>query len=101
MKQPRVILVTGSSSGFGRLTVETLARQGHQVYASMRDVTGRNAEPSTQLRELAEREGLSIRIVELDVTDDASVDQAVGQVIRQVDRIDVLVNNAGSVFIGH
>ncbi len=96
----KVILVTGSSSGFGRLTVETLARQGHQVYASMRDIHGRNAEPSAELRNLAEAENLSLRVVELDVTDDAAVEAAVEQVIQQAGRIDVLVNNAGSAFLG-
>ena len=39
MNQSKVILVTGSSSGFGRLTAETLARQGHQVYATLRELT--------------------------------------------------------------
>ncbi len=96
----KVILVTGSSSGFGRLTVETLARQGHQVYASMRDIHGRNAEPSAELRNRAAAENLSLRVVELDVTDDASVEVAVEQVIQQAGRIDVLVNNAGSAFLG-
>lgn len=100
MDTKKVILVTGSSSGFGRLTVETLARQGHQVYASMRDINGRNAEASNQLKELAERENLSVSVVELDVTDDASVDQAINEVIAQAGQIDVLVNNAGSAYMG-
>ncbi len=95
MDTKKVILVTGSSSGFGRLTVETLARQGHQVYASMRDINGRNAEASDQIRELAERENLAINLVELDVTDDVSVDKAVSEVIERSGRVDVLVNNAG------
>jgi NAD(P)-dependent dehydrogenase (short-subunit alcohol dehydrogenase family) len=96
----KVILVTGSSSGFGRLTVETLARQGHNVYATMRDVHDRNAEASVELMNLAEAENLSLQVVELDVTDDASAEAAVEQVIQQAGRIDVLVNNAGSAFFG-
>ncbi len=100
MDTKKVILVTGSSSGFGRLTVESLARQGHQVYASMRDINGRNAEASDQIRELAERENLAINLVELDVTDDVSVDKAVSEVIERSGRVDVLVNNAGTVYRG-
>ena len=100
MDTKKVILVTGSSSGFGRLTVESLARQGHQVYASMRDINGRNAEASDQIRELAERENLAINLVELDVTDDVSVDEAVSEVIDRSGRVDVLVNNAGFGYMG-
>ncbi len=100
MDQSKVILVTGSSSGFGRLTVETLARQGHQVYASLRDANGRNAAVGAELRELAALESLSLRVVELDVTDDASVDRAVHRIIQESGRIDVLVNNAGAVYMG-
>jgi NAD(P)-dependent dehydrogenase (short-subunit alcohol dehydrogenase family) len=99
--QPKkVILVTGSSSGFGRLTVETLARQGHNVYATMRDVHDRNAKASVELMNLAKVENLSLQVVELDVTDDASAEGAVERVIQQAGRIDVLVNNAGAVFLG-
>ncbi|PKB69451.1 MAG: short-chain dehydrogenase/reductase [SAR202 cluster bacterium Io17-Chloro-G5] len=100
MDTKKVILVTGSSSGFGRLTIETLAWQGHQVYASMRDINGRNAVASDQIRELAERENLAINLVELDVTDDVSVDQAISEVINRSGRVDVLVNNAGFGYMG-
>ena len=100
MNQSKVILVTGSSSGFGRLTVETLARQGHQVYASLRDVNGRNAAAAGELRELASTESLSLQVVELDVTDDASIDRAVDRIVKESGRIDVLVNNAGAVYMG-
>ena len=100
MNQSKVVLVTGSSSGFGRLTAETLARQGHQVYASLRGASGRNAAVGAELRELASAESLSLKVVELDVTDDASVDRAVNQIIQESGRIDVLVNNAGAVYMG-
>jgi NAD(P)-dependent dehydrogenase (short-subunit alcohol dehydrogenase family) len=100
MQPKKVILVTGSSSGFGRLTVETLARQGYNVYAAMRAVHDRNAEASAELMNLAETENLSLQVVELDVTDDASTEAAVNLVIQQAGRIDVLVNNAGSFFFG-
>jgi len=96
----KVILVTGSSNGIGRLTVETLARQGHTVYASMRDANGKNAAVAFQLQQLAKDENLDLTVIELDVTDDTSVEQAVADIIKSTGRIDVLVNNAGVMNIG-
>jgi len=96
----KVILVTGSSNGIGRLTVETLARGGHTVYASMRDANGRNAAVRLELVQLAKNENLDLRVIELDVTDDDSVEKAVVQVTKDSGRIDVLVNNAGVMNIG-
>jgi NAD(P)-dependent dehydrogenase (short-subunit alcohol dehydrogenase family) len=95
MSSQQVILVTGSKSGFGRRFVETLARQGHQVFASLRDVYGRNASYAKELRDFAQREQLALSVLELDVTDETSVNQAVQTVIEQAGRIDVVVNNAG------
>ena len=100
MDAKEVILITGSSTGFGRLMSETLARKGHTVFASMRSVGGHNASNRAELRELAEAEGLSLHVVELDVTDDASIGKAVNEVIKQAGRIDVLVNNAAINGIG-
>ncbi len=94
------ILVTGSTSGFGRLTVETLARQGYTVVAGMRAVAGKNAPAAAELRALAEREQIALQIVELDVTDDASVEQAIASIIATTGRLDVVVNNAGVSFSG-
>jgi NAD(P)-dependent dehydrogenase (short-subunit alcohol dehydrogenase family) len=91
----QVVLITGASSGFGRLIAETLARKNYQVFATMRNVNGRNAAAAREIRELGERESLSLQTLELDVTDDASVDRAVNEVTTRCGRIDVLVNNAG------
>jgi len=91
----QVVLITGASSGFGRLIAETLARKNYQVVATMRNVNGRNAAAAREIRELGERESLSLQTLELDVTDDASVDRAVNEVTARCGRIDVLVNNAG------
>lgn len=96
----QTILVTGSSSGFGRLTVETLARQGYAVFAGMRAVAGKNAPAADELRSLAEREHLSLHVVEMDVTDDASVERAIESIVDMKGRIDVVVNNAGTAFVG-
>ena len=96
----KVILVTGSSNGIGRLTVATLARQGHTVYASMRDANGRNAAARTELQQLAKDENLDLTVIELDVTDDTSVEKAVADIIKNAGRVDVLVNNAGVMNIG-
>ena len=96
----KVILVTGSSNGIGRLTVETLARQGHTVYASMGDANGRNAAVRTELQQLTKEDNLDLYVIELDVTDDTSVEKAVADIIKNAGRIDVLVNNAGVMNIG-
>ena len=90
-----VVLVTGGSTGFGRLTAETLARQGHSVFAAMRDTGDRNASHATELRNLAERDGLALEVVEIDTGDDGSVRRGVAEVARKAGRIDVLMNNVG------
>lgn len=93
----KIILVTGASSGFGRLTVEALGRAGHTVYASMRDVAGRNAGNAAGLAAIA---GSDIRPVELDVQAEASADAAVAAIIAESGRIDVLIHNAGHMMFG-
>jgi NAD(P)-dependent dehydrogenase (short-subunit alcohol dehydrogenase family) len=96
----QTILVTGSTSGFGRLTVETLARQGYTVFAGMRAVAGKNAPAAEELRALAQREQLALHIVEIDITDDASVEQAIASLVGITGRLDVVVNNAGVSYSG-
>ncbi len=91
-----VVLITGTSSGFGRLTAETLARAGHQVYAGMREIGGRNATAAAELTELAQREGVALHVVQLDVSDAVSLDTAVTTVVESAGRLDVLVNNVGT-----
>ena len=90
----KTILITGASTGFGRLTAETLADAGHTVFASMRDPEGKNRDHAKALR------AHGIKVVALDVTDTESVDQAVVTVIAEAGRIDVLVNNAGVASVG-
>jgi NAD(P)-dependent dehydrogenase (short-subunit alcohol dehydrogenase family) len=100
MASPQVILVTGASTGFGRLIAETLARHGHSVYATMRDPAVRNAKNASELRSLAGKESLSIEVLEMDVTDEASVDRAARRCVEKAGRVDVVVNNAGYVVVG-
>src|SRR5712692_1451388 len=100
IRMEQTILVTGSTSGFGRLTVETLARQGYRVFAGMRAAAGKNAPAAEELRALAQREQLALQVVEIDVTHDASVERAIAEIIETTDRLDVVVNNAGISYIG-
>lgn len=87
------VLITGCSSGFGRLTAELLARQGAKVFATMRGLPRPEAE---QLRMLALNEKLDLQVIELDVTSDDEVASGVRQAeVAAGGGIDVLVNNAG------
>lgn len=90
-----VVLITGCSTGFGRVMAETLARNKYRVYAGMRNIGGKNAKNASELKSLAERESLSVQPIELDVNDDISVDRAIGGILKEAGKIDVLVNNAG------
>jgi len=96
----QVIVVTGASTGFGRLIAETTARKGYRVFATMRNIDGKHAPAAQELRDLAKRESLWLRVLDLDVTVDASVEQAVAEAVRDAGHIDVLVNNAGYGLMG-
>src|SRR6266568_1540772 len=90
----KTILITGASSGFGRDTAVTLFRAGHTVYASMRRAQGKNREAAEALQTLG------LKTAELDVSDDASVEAGVKNVLAEAGKIDVLVNNAGIGSVG-
>jgi NAD(P)-dependent dehydrogenase (short-subunit alcohol dehydrogenase family) len=91
----KVVLITGTSSGFGWLTALTLARAGHHVFASMRNTWTSNAGAAKRLRRIADDERLALEVIDIDVRNDWSVEHGVRQVVRRAGRIDVLVNNAG------
>lgn len=88
------VLITGASSGFGKMTVELLLQKGHTVVGSARDVEGRNKAPSDELR------ALGAQMVEMDVTDDGSVEAAVAEALGGTGGLDVVVNNAGLGVLG-
>ncbi|MEM1237035.1 MAG: SDR family oxidoreductase [Pseudomonadota bacterium] len=83
------ILITGAASGFGELIVADLIGAGHRVVGSLRDANGRNAEAAASLR------ALGADLVEIDVTDEASVEAGVAKAEEILGQIDVLINNAG------
>jgi NAD(P)-dependent dehydrogenase (short-subunit alcohol dehydrogenase family) len=91
----KIILITGASSGFGRLTAEALAKAGNTVYASMRDVAGRNAKNAAEMSETSKRDCVDLRAIELDVQSEPSIDAAVKKIIADSSKIDVLIHNAG------
>lgn len=85
----KTIFITGTSTGFGKLTAITLANAGHSVIAGMRSVNGKNAAVARELNGIS-----NIEVVEIDITSDDSVKQAFEQVLSKYGKIDVLVNNA-------
>lgn len=86
----KIILITGTNSGFGRRYVETLSKAGHRVYATVRDTEGRNAASAAELRLLP-----NVDVVDVELTNAGSVKSAVETIIAREGRIDVLINNAG------
>jgi NAD(P)-dependent dehydrogenase (short-subunit alcohol dehydrogenase family) len=93
--QGQVVIVTGASSGFGQLISKTLAREGFIVFATMRELSDRNANAAAELREFGRKSSQTLHVLEMDVSSDCSVENCIGEALRQAGRIDVLVNNAG------
>lgn len=96
-----VVLITGAATGIGNLTARALAAAGHTVYASMRNVEGRNAGHANDLLELGRRNDLDLRVVELDVQSESSAEAAVATVLDQAGRLDTVVHNAGHLYVGY
>ena len=86
----KVAVVTGSSSGIGFETSLALAREGYFTYATMRDV-----KKAGKIQKIADEESLSLKVIELDVDDEESAENAINTIIQEKGRVDVLVNNAG------
>ena len=96
----QVIVVTGASSGFGAMSARALAKAGHTVYAGIRATTTRNAKAVADAAAFAKENNADLRSVELDVTDDASIAQAVESIVAENGRLDVIVHNAGHMSFG-
>ncbi len=90
----KVIFITGASTGFGRDAAETLSLAGHTVFATMRDPGVKNKAHAEDLK------SQGIEVIELDVTNMQSVEEAVALVIQKAGRIDALINNAGIASAG-
>ena len=92
------ILITGCSTGFGRLAAEDFARKGAKVFATMRNLPREEAE---ELRMLAMEEKLDLQVLEIDVTNDAQIEESVRLAeMASGGAIDVLINNAGTSYGG-
>jgi NAD(P)-dependent dehydrogenase (short-subunit alcohol dehydrogenase family) len=95
-----IIVITGSSSGFGSLAARALAHSGHVVYASMRETIGRNASQVKEVEEYAAAHGLDLHPIELDVLSQESTDGALKTIVSENGRIDVIIHNAGHMVFG-
>lgn len=92
--EPKVILITGASTGIGFETALLLAAEGYKVYATMRDTAKSDALVSE-----AKKRNLSVNILSLDVQNETSIAECVKQIIARDKTIDILINNAGAGFI--
>ncbi|TLV03995.1 SDR family oxidoreductase [Dyadobacter luticola] len=91
----KIVLITGTNTGFGWLTAHSAAAAGHQVYATMRDTKGRNADKAQALEAIE-----NVTVLDVILTDDESVKQAIETIVGKEGTIDVLVNNAGFAMSG-
>jgi NAD(P)-dependent dehydrogenase (short-subunit alcohol dehydrogenase family) len=90
------IIITGSSNGFGLKAAKDFADKGYQVFATMRNPGGKNANAKAEL----ERHSTHIKVVDMDVTNDASVKEAMSTILAEAGNIDILINNAGIMYLG-
>jgi len=90
MQREKIAIVTGSSTGNGFETSLMLARNGFYTYATMR-----NLDKSKTITDIATKDSLPLQVLQLDVTEDKSVKDAIDTILGKRGRIDVVVNNAG------
>jgi len=93
--EKKVVLITGTNSGFGWLAAKSVAALGHIVYATIRDTKGKNADRASALEQLE-----NITVLDVSLTDENSVKNAIETLIAKEGKIDVLVNNAGAAMFG-
>ena len=97
---PKTIIISGASSGFGAMTARHLSHAGHTVYAGMRGTTGHNQKAVAQADHYADDHEVDLRPIEMDVSEQESVDAAVATALRDAGRLDVVVHNAGHMVLG-
>ena len=90
------IIITGSSNGFGLKAAKDFADKGYQVFATMRNPEGKNATAKAEL----ESHSTHIKVVDMDVTNDESVKEAMSTILAEAGNIDILINNAGIMYLG-
>lgn len=91
----KIVLITGTNSGFGWLTAKAVAALGHKVYATMRDTSGKNADKAKALSQVE-----NVTVLDVSLTDETSVKNAIDTIITTEGTLDVLVNNAGIALFG-
>jgi NAD(P)-dependent dehydrogenase (short-subunit alcohol dehydrogenase family) len=90
------IIITGSSSGFGLKAAKDFADKGNQVFATMRKPDGKNAEKKAELEGHSDH----IKVIDMDVTKKTSVKEAMANILAEAGRVDILINNAGIMYLG-
>jgi NAD(P)-dependent dehydrogenase (short-subunit alcohol dehydrogenase family) len=90
------VIITGSSNGFGLKAAKDFADIGYQVFATMRNPNGKNAGVKAEL----EKHSTQIKVVDMDVTKDVSVKEAIANILKEAVNIDILINNAGIMYLG-
>lgn len=90
------VIITGSSNGFGLKAAKDFADKGHRVFATMRNPNGKNANAKAEL----ESHSKHIKVLDMDVTNDASVKEAMSKILTEAGNIDILINNAGIMYLG-
>lgn len=98
--EQQIVLITGAGSGIGKAIALALARAGHHVYASLRDVGKTNRERGEALAQMARQESLALEVVELDVLSETACRAAVDLILARHGRLDVVINNAGMLMTG-
>lgn len=93
----KVVLITGCSSGFGYLTALTFARKRYKVFATVRNI---KSDGASKLREIQKTAHLDLTVIAIDVNSDKSVENGVQEVINKAGKIDILINNAGFMYLG-
>ncbi|CAM3652374.1 MULTISPECIES: SDR family oxidoreductase [Sphingobacterium] len=91
----KVVLITGTNSGFGWLTANSLASLGYTVYGTMRDTNGKNADRAKALARVE-----NVTVLDVSLTDEKSVKNAIETIVAKEGTIDILINNAGVTMFG-